>query len=123
MFTVDGVTWSIPCDIKRVAKITESDVSGLLLNKTYYSDVIGTYMQYEVALIPNPANLSDYYALYELLTQATGDHTFVFPYNGSTVSLTARVSDVSDVYVRRSNGARMWKGMSFTITANTPSKT
>lgn len=123
MFTVDGVTWTIPCDIKRTAKIQASDISGLLMNKTYYNDVIGTYMQYEVSLIPNPSSLSDYYALYEILTQAVGGHTFVFPYNASTVTITGRVDEISDIYVRLPNGARMWKGISFVVTANTPSKT
>ena len=123
MFTVDGVAWTIPCDIKRTAKMTASEVSGLLMNKEYYKDCIGTYMQYEVSLIPNPASLADYYALYEIITQPVGSHTWVFPYNGTTVTITGRVDDISDVYVRLPNGGRMWTGISFTVTANTPSRT
>ena len=120
MFTIDGVAWSIPCDIKRTAELRESEVSGYMLNREYYSDVIGVYLRYEVTLVPNPASMSDYYALYELLTQATGDHTFILPYNGATVTLRGRVSNPSDVYVLRGNGAVYWKGMRFTVTSNTP---
>lgn len=120
MFTIDGVEWAIPCDIERSADIRESEVSGYLLNREYYSDVIGVYLCYEVTLVPNPASMADYYALYELLTQATGDHTFILPYNGETVTLRGRISSPSDVYVRRGNGATYWKGMRFTVTSNTP---
>ena len=120
MFTIDGVAWSIPCDIKRGADIRESEVSGYLLNREYYADVVGTYLRYEVTLVPDPASMADYYALYELLTQATGDHTFILPYNGTTVTLRGRVSSPSDVYVLRGNGAVYWKGMRFTVTSNTP---
>lgn len=120
MFTIDGVAWSIPCDIKRGADIRESEVSGYLLNREYYADVIGVYLQYEVTLVPDPASMSDYYALYELLTQATGDHTFILPYNGETVTLRGRISSPSDVYVLRGNVAVYWKGMRFTVTSNTP---
>ena len=120
MFTIDGVAWSIPCDIKRTAELRESEASGYLLNREYYADVVGTYLQYEVTLVPNPASMADYYAMYELLTQATGDHTFILPYNGETVTLRGRISSPSDVYVRRGNGAPYWKGMRFTVTSNTP---
>ena len=123
MFTVDGVQWSIPCDIKRVSEVRPSDISGLLLNKSYFNDVLGTYMQYEITLMPDPGSMADYYALYELLNSPVDGHTFVLPYNDSTVTLAARVSQVSDVYVRMPNGAVYWKGVSFTITANNPTKT
>jgi len=123
MFTVDGVQWSIPCDIKRVSEVRPSDISGMLLDKSYFNDVLGTYMQYEITLIPDPGSMADYYALYELLNSPVDGHTFVLPYNDSTVTLAARVSQVSDVYVRMPNGAVYWKGVSFTITANNPTKT
>lgn len=123
MFTVDGVQWSIPCDIKRVSEVRPSDISGMLLNKAFFNDVLGTYMQYEITLIPDPRNMADYYALYELLNSPVDGHTFVLPYNGNTVTLAARVSQVSDVYVRMPGGAVYWKGVSFTITANGPTKT
>ena len=39
MFTVDGVQWSIPCDISRSMRIQDSDISGQLLNGQYFHDV------------------------------------------------------------------------------------
>ena len=123
MITIDGVSWTIPCDITRTAEIKPSEISGLLLNKTYFNDVLGIYMNYEISLVANPASMADYYAIYEIITQPVGEHTFVFPYNGSTITVVGRVEEISDVYVRLPNGATYWKGISFEVTANEPSKT
>ena len=119
MFTVDGVTWSIPCDIKRTSEITSSEISGLLLNKKYYNDVIGTYLKYDVKLVANPNEMADYYAIYEIITQPVGEHTFILPYNGSTVTVVGRVENISDVY-RVFGGVPYWSGTSFSVISNTP---
>ena len=34
-FSVDGMEWNFPVDIERVAEVTASEISGMLLNKTY----------------------------------------------------------------------------------------
>ena len=123
MFTVDDVEWSIPCDITRVAKMTASDISGVMLNKQYFNDVLGTYMQYEVSICPNPHQMGDYHSLFEILSQPVDGHQFVLPYNNSTIEITGRVSDISDIYVRMPGGAVYWKGASFTVVSNAPTKT
>lgn len=121
MVYVDGIEWTIPCDIERKANVTESEISGLLLNRHYYADVIGTYLQYQITIVPDPANMADYYALLSILRQPVGEHTFVLPYDGTTITLTGRVDGVSDVYVRpRGNGAPYWRGTRFTVTSNEP---
>ena len=48
--TVDGITYDIACSIKRTAKVTDSEVSGMLMNKAFHRDVIATYLQYDVAM-------------------------------------------------------------------------
>ena len=123
MFTVDGVQWSIPCDITRTAKMTASDISGMMLNKQYFNDVLGTYMQYEISICPNPHEMGDYHSLFEILSQPVDGHQFVLPYNNSTIEITGRVSDISDIYVRMPGGGVYWKGASFTVVSNAPSKT
>ena len=120
MFTVDGVEWAIPCDIERKANVTESDISGMLLNRRYYADVIGTYPQYQITLVPNPAAMADYYALLAVLRQPVGEHTFILPHDGSTITIHGRTDGPQDVYVRRGNGVPYWKGTRFTVTSNEP---
>jgi len=122
MFTVDGITWDIPCSIEREAAITASDISGLMLDRSYFNDVLGTYMSYTVR-IAVPLDMRDeYIQIYEALTNPVDGHLFVLPYNNSTIEITARVSNVSDVYVRLAGGQVYWKGIEFTCVANYPTK-
>lgn len=123
MITVDGIQWAIPCDIKRTAEIKASDISGMLMDRSYFYDVLGTYMQYEISLIPSPQDMGAYYALWEQLSQPVDGHTFTLPYNGGTIEITGRVGSVSDVYVRLPGGGVYWKGVSFVVTSNAPTKT
>jgi len=120
MFSIDGMQWTIPCDITRTAIVQSSEISGKLLNGEYFNDVEGTYMQYEVTLCPNTQQMGQYYSLYQVISQPVDGHQFVFPYNGSTVEITARIEDISDVYVRMPNGGVYWKGVSFTVISNAP---
>lgn len=123
MFSIDGLTWDIPCDIERTAEITPSEISGLMLDKSYFNDVLGTYMKYTIKLAV-PVNMKDEYAqIYEAITNPADGHTFVLPYNDSTIMITARVESISDVYVRLANGGVYWKGIRFSIIANHPTKT
>lgn len=122
MITVDGITWPYPCDIERVAEMTPSEISGMLLDNTYFNDVLGMFMRYTVKLAV-PLNAMDaYFQIYEALTSPVDGHAFVLPYNGSTISITGRVGNVSDVYVRMANGGIYWKGIQFEVTSNAPSK-
>ena len=122
MISIDGVIWSVPCDIVRTAEVKPSQISGLMLDKSWFNDVIGTYMSYAVK-IAVPVTLRDLYAqIYELLTAPVDGHAFVLPYNGSTVSITGRVQNVQDTLVRFHGDVNHWKGISFTIIGNHPTK-
>lgn len=121
-FSVDGVTWYIGCTIERVAEITPSDISGMLLDRSYFNDVIGTYLKYDVKLeVPFGAEQS-YSALYEVLNEPVDAHSFVLPYGGGTIEITGRVEQISDVYMRLPSGTIHWKGISFSVIANHPTK-
>lgn len=122
MITIDGVVWSVPCKIVRTAEIRPSQISGLMLDKSWFNDVIGTYMSYTVTLAV-PVTLRDLYAqIYEILTDPVDGHAFVLPYNGITVSVTGRVQSVKDELVRFPGDVNHWKGVTFTVTGNHPSK-
>lgn len=123
MLIIDGVEWTIPCDISRTSEIRASEISGQMMDGSWFNDPLGTFMRYEVTLAPNPRDMAAYYAVYEILTAPVDGHVFVLPYNGDTIEITARVESVADVYVRMAGGEVYWKGVRFTITANHPSKT
>jgi hypothetical protein len=124
MWSTDSNVWEVPCDISRVAEIRPSDISGALLDRSWFNDVLGTYMQYEVTMVypPDADGQALYNTIYELLTQPVAGHTFVFPYNSGTIEITGRVQQVSDVYVQLADGLAYWKGIRFTVLANHPSK-
>lgn len=124
MFTVDGIQWPYPCTVERTAELKLSDISGMLMDKSMFNDVLGTYMQYNLRLAIPITDRDAGNAIYEILTQPVDGHTFVFPYNASTVTLTGIVTGpINDVYVRLENGGVAWKGLSFTVAANHPTKT
>lgn len=122
IFSVDGTPWDVGCTVNRAAELKASDISGLMLDKSYFNDVIGTYMQYEIRLAVPFGQIDRYAYLYEILTDPVDGHSFVFPYGTGTVQVTGRVSNVSDVYVRMPNGKQHWRGIQFTVTANHPTK-
>ena len=123
MFTIDGMAWPWPCSIERAAEIRASELSGLMLNKAYFNDVIGTYMSYTVRVAIPLDQRDKHTALYDVLTDPVGEHTVVLPYNQSSVTVTGRIDNVGDVLVRLPNGGQYWKGLGFTITANNPTRT
>lgn len=119
MFTIDGIEWDYPCTVERTAKVTSSEISGMLLNKQYFNDVLGTWMQYAVTVAVPFGREEEYTDLYETLTYPKDGHQFVLPYNEGTIQVTGRVSSVSDRWVRSHNH---WRQIKFTVTANHPSK-
>lgn len=122
MFMIDNTEWPYPVDITRNAEIRSSDVSGEMLDGSYYNDVLGTYMNYTVKVVGPLNRRSELYILYEMLATPVPDHTFVLPYNNDTVIVVGRIEGISDVYVRLANGEQYWRGLQFNIIANTPSK-
>lgn len=122
MFTIDDIAWPWPCSIEREAEVRPSEISGMMLDKSWFNDVVGTYMQYTVS-VAIPLNQRDALtALYEQLTEPVDGHVFVLPYNQTSITVTGRVEIVSDACVRLSNGGKFWRDLTFTITANHPTK-
>lgn len=121
MFTIDGMEWNIPCEITRKAELKASDISGTLMNKEYFNDILGTWLWYEVIMAIPFGRENDYYTIYEALTDPVNEHTFVLPYNGTTVSFTGRVESVNDKLYKRKNG-NYWGETSFTVISSEPYK-
>ncbi len=103
--------------------MTSSEISGLLLDKSYFNDVIGTYMRYTLRLAVPFGYEDEYSAIYKQLTEPVDGHQFVFPYSGQTIQVTGRVQNIQDIWVRMPGGTSHWKGIAFEVVSNHPSKT
>ena len=123
-FTIDGIRWNFPCTIERAAEVTSSEISGMMLNKTYFNDVLGTWMKYTIAIAIPKGHEEEYVDIYEALTDPVSYHTFILPYNymDDGLTITGRVQVVSDAWVRLPNGKQTWRKTKFEIIANHPSK-
>lgn len=122
MFTIDGIQWNVKCKIQRTAKMEASNISGMMLNKQYFADVIGTYLVYKVTLAVPFGREDEYSRLYEKLTEPVGDHTIVAPYNQADVTINGRIESVSDTHIRRTSGDNYWMEVSFSLISNSPTK-
>ena len=122
MFSIDGITWNVKCKIERTSKITASEISGLMLDRSYFNDITGTYMQYEISIAVPFGREEDYDEIYEQLTKPVDGHVFQLPYNQGTITVTGRVESVSDVMYYRQNNKKYWAETRFTVIANHPSK-
>ena len=123
-FTIDGIKWDFPCTIERQAEITSSEISGMMLNKTYFNDVLGTWMKYTIAIAVPKGHEADYTDIYEILADPVSYHTFILPYNYQEggITVNGRVNVVSDVWVRLPQGKQTWRKTRFEIIANHPTK-
>ena len=123
-FTMDGITYAnFAVSVTRQATIRSSDVSGYLLNKNYYNDVLGTYYEYTVKLAVARGAEADYTTYYTYLVAPVAEHTFILPFNQTEKTIKGRVSIVSDEYYGESNGVKYWRRTVFKIVSNEPDGT
>lgn len=122
-FTIDGIKWDYPCQIERVSEMTASEISGLMLDKSYFNDVLGTWLKYSLTIAVPFGSETDYNAIYEQLTQPVAGHEFILPYGNSTISITGRVASVLDAWIKMPGNANYWRGKQFEILSNNPTKT
>lgn len=119
---IDGVYYDVKCRVRRQGDVRDTDISGEMLDGSYFHDVAGTYYDYEISFLYPLYDRNKYAEIYEALTQPVEGHTFILPYNNSTVTLTAKVELADDELLELENGQQYWRALSFTLTANAPTK-
>ena len=123
VLTIDGVVYDVDCEITRTAEVTASDISGLMLNGMIFKDIIGTYLQYDLRFKYPLYNRGKYASIFEKLTEPVASHTFILPYNETTVTIVANVETVSDALLELENKTVFWKDTRFSVTSIYPTKT
>lgn len=122
LLVIDGISYDVKCEVRRVAVIRDTDISGKMMDGSYFHDVDGTYYDYEIYFLYPLYDQNKYAAIYETLTQPVDGHTFILPYNNSTVALTAKVETTEDEPVELDSGYRFWRSLRFALTSNGPTK-
>ena len=122
ILTIDGVDYDVECGVRRTATVHSTDISGDLMDGTYFNDVDGTYYDYELDFLYPLYDRDKYAAIYEALTEPVDGHAFVLPYNNSTIEITARVEVLSDEQIEMKSGYKYWRGPRFALYANAFSK-
>ena len=119
---IDGITYDMVVSVKRTAKVVSSDLSGVLLDGTYYNDVLYTTFEYLVKIAVPLGRESEYADMYEALTDPVSEHEFILPYNQTNISLRGRISVVDDEFfgqtTHEGQSVNLWRGISFRITSN-----
>lgn len=122
ILSIDGLTYDVMCSIRRQGDVRDTDISGELLDGSYFHDVEGTYFDYQISFLYPLYDKSKYDALYEHLMQPVDGHVFILPYNYNTITLTAKVDLAYDDMLEMDNGFKFWRALTFTLTSNAPTK-
>ena len=122
MFSIDGLQFDMPCAISRKAVVESSNVSGTLIDGTYFSDVTATRLEYTITVAVPVGKEYDYAALYEALVSPVPEHSITVPYNQTDITFKARIESVSDSFYREENGTKIWRGTKFTCKGTEPYK-
>lgn len=123
MISIDGITWDISCEIKRTVTIEETNISGMMMNKVWFSDVSGSYLSYEVQFVVPYGSETAYDSLFEVITNATGEHAIILPYAQGHVTFTGRIKTTTDRLFNGKGGANYWLSEPVQFISNAPYKT
>lgn len=119
---IDGMDFDVRVGVRRTSEMKLSEISGLMLNRRVFNDVLGQYLSYEIDLTYPLYDQGKYASLYEILTKPVDAHVFVLPYNKETVTLTASVETVEDELLEMEDGRTFWRAARFAIIAAGPTK-
>lgn len=121
MIQVDGLIFDFKCRIVRTHEVRPSEISGQMMDRSWFNDVIGTYLKYDFTLEYPAWRQDDYDMFVELMSDPVDAHEFLVPYGQGQLRLTARVESISDEH-KKLGAMKFWIGTRFTIMAVHPSK-
>jgi hypothetical protein len=119
MIIIDGTTYDIPVlSITRKAdfldKFAERTEDGVL-----HRELIGVYFNYQLQF-GQTANVSEYAALWNKLTEAEEFHTVTVPDESGDYTFTAYFSSVGDELRKTKDAVNFWRGLTVHFIAQSP---
>ena len=122
--TVDGKKYNVlVTSLARKFQVLDGKNAERTLSGAMIRDIIGTFYNYEITILPAVGMYGDYDALYEVLSAPQDSHRIVVPYAQSTLTFNAYVTAGQDNLIRKKPGEAYWTGLSVQFIAMAPQRT
>lgn len=125
--TVDGVSYSKihVTELKRSFSVLDGPNSSRALTGEMRRDIIGTYYNYSLTLVPDQSqgSISQYDALYEVLSAPEESHTIKVPYAQGYKTFRAYVTSGDDALMYKGPSSSKWDGLTVNFIAMSPERT
>ena len=122
--TVDGKKYNVlVTSLTRKFQVLDGENAERTLSGTMIRDIIGTFYNYEITILPAVGKYGDYDALYQVLSAPQDSHSVVLPYGQGTMSFRAYVTAGQDNLIRKKPGESYWTGLSVQFIAMAPQRT
>lgn len=122
--TVDGKKYNVlVTSLARKFQVLDGKNAERTLSGAMIRDIIGTFYNYEITILPAVGKYGDYDALYEVLSAPQDSHRIVVPYAQSTLTFNAYVTAGQDNLIRKKLGEAYWTGLSVQFIAMAPQRT
>lgn len=122
--TVDGKKYNVlVTSLARKFQVLDGKNAERTLSGAMIRDIIGTFYNYEITILPAVGKYGDYDALYEVLSAPQDSHRIVVPYAQSTLTFNAYVTAGQDNLIRKKHGEAYWTGLSVQFIAMAPQRT
>lgn len=122
--TVDGKKYNVlVTSLTRKFQVLDGENAERTLSGAMIRDIIGTFYNYEITILPAVGKYGDYDALYEVLSAPQDSHRIVVPYAQNTLTFNAYVTAGQDNLIRKKPGEAYWTGLSVQFIAMAPQRT
>lgn len=122
--TVDGKKYNVlVTSLTRKFQVLDGENAERTLSGTMIRDIIGTFYNYEITILPAVGKYGDYDALYQVLSAPDDSHSVVLPYGQGTLSFKAYVTEGQDNLIRKKSSESYWTGLSVQFIAMAPQRT
>lgn len=125
MITLDGQNYDVRIvygSLSRTFEILEGSNAGTSLNSTRIRDIHGTRISYSMEIEPNPSNVEDYDAFYEIISSPTDSHSVSFPYGQTQLTFDAMITGGADTYEGKIAGKQRFKTLSLSFVPLEPQR-
>ena len=108
--------------LQRNATILDGPAAGRLKNGDMVRDVIGTFYNYALDILPKNENLSAYDDLYETITAPVKSYPVQLPFGQGQLEFDAYIANADDELRLMTDSKNIWDGLAFTVVAMEPQR-